>query len=96
MVLKRLLLAATLAGVGATDLQGAFDWPQWQGPQRDAKSAETGLFQEWPKGGPPLAWRTTGLGAGMGGIAVADGRIYYRTEEKGEVLLIEPNRDEYV
>lgn len=32
----------------------AEDWPQWRGPHRDGKSAETGLLKTWPAGGPPL------------------------------------------
>ncbi len=41
-------------------------------------------------------WDERGSGrAGKGSIAMADGRIYYRTEE-GEVLLIEPSRDEFL
>jgi len=43
---------------------GQFDWPQWQGPDRTAISKETGLLQQWPEGGPPLAWKPTGLGGG--------------------------------
>jgi len=54
----------------------AADWPRWQGPERDAVSKETGLLKEWPKEGPPLAWKTNGIGKGMGGIAVSHGRIY--------------------
>ena len=38
----------------------ADDWPQWQGPNRNAISKETGLLKEWPKDGPPLAWKITG------------------------------------
>jgi len=97
-----------------------FDWPQWQGPDRNAVSKETGLLKEWPKDGPPLAWKVKGLGGGYSGpsiaagrvfgmgnrddaerrapkgsLAMADGRLYYRTE-KGTMLLIEPNRKEYV
>ncbi len=41
----------------------ANDWPQWQGPDRNAISNEHGRLKEWPKEGPPLAWKTTGLGA---------------------------------
>jgi hypothetical protein len=26
-----------------------YDWPQWQGPDRNSVSKETGLLQEWPK-----------------------------------------------
>ena len=68
-----LLLYSTAA---FAESSASFDWPQWQGPDRTAVSKETGLLQEWPKDGPPLAWKTTGLGKGMGGIAVSSGRIY--------------------
>jgi outer membrane protein assembly factor BamB len=64
------ILALSSAGARADD------WPQWQGPDRNARSKETGLLQEWPKDGPPLVWKATGIGKGMGGIAVSRGRIY--------------------
>jgi len=54
----------------------AADWPQWRGPDRDAKSSETGLLTEWPEGGPPLEWNATGLGGGYSSVAVAEGSIY--------------------
>ena len=54
----------------------AEDWPQWQGPKRDAISKETGLLKEWPKDGPPLAWKITGLGGGDSAPSIAAGRIY--------------------
>src|SRR5437899_9589678 len=47
-----------------TLFRSQFDWPQWQGPERTAHSKETGLLQEWPKDGPPLAWKVKGLGGG--------------------------------
>lgn len=53
-----------------------FDWPQWQGPERNATSKETGLLKEWPKAGPPLAWKVGGLGGGDSTPSVASGRIY--------------------
>ncbi len=55
----------------------AADWPQWQGPNRDGKSADTGLLKEWPKDGPPLAWKIDKLGGGDSAPAIADGRIYF-------------------
>jgi len=58
------------------DPSSASDWPQWQGPDRNAVSKEIGLLKEWPKEGPPLVWKATGIGKGMGGIAVSRGRIY--------------------
>ena len=57
-------------------LATASDWPQWRGPNRDDVSAETGLLNQWPPGGPPLAWKTTALGSGFSSVAVANGRIY--------------------
>ncbi len=53
-----------------------FDWPQWQGPERTAVSKETGLLHEWPKGGPPLAWKAKGLGGGFSTPSVAAGRVF--------------------
>lgn len=54
----------------------SFDWPQWQGPTRDAVSKEQGLLQQWPKGGPPLAWEIKTLGGGYSAPSVAAGRIF--------------------
>ncbi|NNJ24999.1 PQQ-binding-like beta-propeller repeat protein [Alienimonas chondri] len=64
-----------------------FDWPQWQGPDRDAVSQETGLLQEWPEGGPPLAWRVEGLGGGDSAPAVADGRIFGMSARDGKEIV---------
>jgi alcohol dehydrogenase (cytochrome c) len=65
------ILTCTLTWRASAD-----DWPQWQGPDRNAISKETGLLKEWPKDGPPLAWKTTGLGGGDSAPAIAAGRIY--------------------
>ena len=54
---------------------GTFDWPQWQGPDRNAISKETGLLKEWPKEGPTFAWKTTEIGGGYGAPAISSGRI---------------------
>ena len=32
----------------------AADWPQWQGPDRNRVSKETGLLKAWPAAGPPV------------------------------------------
>jgi outer membrane protein assembly factor BamB len=75
--MKACCLIALLIGAAATvAFAGAFDWPQWQGPNRDAMSSEKGLLKEWPKDGPPLAWKLKGLGGGYGEVAVVGGRIY--------------------
>jgi alcohol dehydrogenase (cytochrome c) len=54
----------------------SFDWPQWQGPDRNAISKERGLLKEWPKDGPPLAWKTKELGGGYSAPSIAAGRIF--------------------
>ena len=69
-------LAFTVAAFAQNALCGQFDWPQWQGPDRTAHSKETGLLQEWPKDGPPLAWKVKGLGGGDSTPSIAAGRIY--------------------
>jgi hypothetical protein len=70
------VLVVGVAALAQTALCEEFDWPQWQGPDRTAQSKETGLLQEWPKDGPPLAWKITGLGGGDCTPSVATGRIY--------------------
>lgn len=52
------------------------DWAQWRGPNRDAKSTETNLLEEWPEGGPPLAWKANGLGGGFSTVSISNGIIY--------------------
>jgi len=54
----------------------ADDWPQFRGPNRDGKSAETGLLEKWPEGGPKLLWEASGLGIGFSSVAIADGFVY--------------------
>jgi hypothetical protein len=56
--------------------RGLDDWPQWRGLRRDGISGEKGLLKDWPKGGPPVAWRATGAGAGYSSFSTANGRLY--------------------
>jgi outer membrane protein assembly factor BamB len=55
---------------------GQTDWPQWRGPNRDGKSAETGLLTSWPADGPRKLWSASGLGRGYASVAVVGDRIY--------------------
>ena len=72
----------------------AADWPQWQGPNRDAISAEKGLLQEWPEGGAELGWKITGIGGGYGAPAVAGGRLYgISTQGENEVIWARSEND---
>ena len=77
LVLTLILLAATAY---------AADWPQWQGPERNAISKETGLLQEWPASGPPLAWRIDGLGGGDSAPAVSRGKLFGMSNRDGKEI----------
>jgi outer membrane protein assembly factor BamB len=74
--LALVMFALSCATLLASQLLVAADWPQWRGAKRDGKSAETGLLQSWPEGGPPLALKATGLGGGFSSVAVVGKRIY--------------------
>src|SRR5262249_39965978 len=51
-------------------------WPQFRGPNRDDISADRGLLHEWPKEGPPLAWKAQGVGEGFSSVAIAGGKVF--------------------
>lgn len=65
----------------------AEDWPQWQGPHRNAISTERGLLKEWEEGGPPLAWRIEGLGGGDSAPAVSHGKIFGMSNRGGKEIV---------
>ena len=74
MTARALLFLAAATGTAA-----AADWPQWRGPNRDGKSADTGLLKEWPKDGPKLLWSAKtpeAIGAGYGTPAVVGDKLY--------------------
>lgn len=63
---------------GSTTLASAAapDWPQFHGPNRDAKCSEAGLLQEWPEGGPKLLWKIEGLGKGYSTVSIVGDRLF--------------------
>lgn len=69
------LIAAVLLCLSNT-FCSADDWPGFRGPNRDGKSAETGLLNKWPKNGPKLMWSLKGIGKGYSSPAIANGMIY--------------------
>lgn len=80
--MKRLLAALAIA-LSAGPLTAA-DWPQWRGPNRDGKSAETGLLEAWPKSGPKLNWTFEQAGLGYSTPAVVGDVLYCMGGEKGQ------------
>ena len=82
MIAKRLLVAVVCALSVSTVTRGqssspaTTDWPQWRGPERTGISRETGLLQQWPAGGPAVAWSITGVGAGYGTAAIRGSQLF--------------------
>ena len=71
-----MLGAMLAAALGTAQTPPAAEWSQWRGANRDGISTETGLLKDWPAGGPPLAWQTTGAGAGFSSFSTSGGRLY--------------------
>ena len=71
---SRIMLAVWVVSLPV--MLSAADWPQWRGPDRDARSKETGLLKKWPKNGPELVWTFDKAGSGYGGPAVVGGKLY--------------------
>jgi outer membrane protein assembly factor BamB len=71
-----LVLSLPMPLSGADSPSATANWPQWRGPNRDDMSTDTGLLQQWPKGGPRLLWEAKGAGQGYSSIAISGGKIY--------------------
>jgi len=71
------LLIALFACSALTPHVYAADWPQFRGPNRDGKSAETGLLKQWPENGPTLLWTYDQLPKkGYASLCIVQNRIY--------------------
>jgi len=70
------MVGALLMPLASAQQPAPKEWSQWRGPNRDGISEETGLLQEWPKSGPPLAWRSNGVGNGYSSFSTSGGRLY--------------------
>jgi len=74
--------------LGGTVVKGQeSSWPQHLGPSRNGISAEKGLLDAWPAGGPKEVWRAKG-GVGMSGLAISGGRLFtlaQREDQQGVV-----------
>ena len=78
-LVKRSIAAVLVCGLCYLAAAAAGDepfWPQFQGPNRDNLSTETGLLKQWPQQGPKLLWTAKGLGHGFASVSIADGLIY--------------------
>ncbi|MEX2119464.1 MAG: PQQ-binding-like beta-propeller repeat protein [Pirellulales bacterium] len=92
-------LPASLAAIVSLTLlaarfpnRSASDWPEWRGPERTGASAETGLLDNWPEGGPALLWKATGLGEGFSTPSIAGERIFTMGNRDGQEWVIALDR----
>ena len=85
-ILVAAILAATFVFSGDSNLR-ADDWPQWRGPRRDAVSAETGLLQAWPEGGPKVVWQASNIGSGYSSVVVGRGRLFTMGRHESDVVV---------
>ena len=74
------------------DTRPGADWPQWQGPDRNGLSKETGLLKQWPASGPPLVWTVSTLGSGYGSVAVNGDRIFIQGSRGRDSVVFALNR----
>lgn len=65
----------------------AEDWPQFLGPTRNGKSAETKLIDRWPADGLKVVWRAPG-GVGMSGVSIAGGRAITLLQRGGKQQVV--------
>jgi outer membrane protein assembly factor BamB len=75
--MRRVLLALCLAASAcAAAIAADTDWPQFRGADRTGVSKDKGLLKAWPKEGPPLAWKTEGIGVGFSSVSVMGDKVF--------------------
>ncbi len=67
-------------------------WPTFRGTDRTAVAPESGLADAWSQDGPPLVWRTLGIGRGYSSLAIDEHRIY----TMGDTLPESDSEDEFL
>ena len=81
-----------LAPAALVCLAAGADWPCFRGAKRDNRSPDTGLLKEWPKDGPELLWKATGVGQGFSSVSVAGDRVYTMGNKDGSAYLFALDR----
>src|SRR6516164_7828256 len=78
VVASAMLLAARPAPAGG---QGAGDWPQWRGPNRDARAAAFDVPKMWPKD-LTQKWKVA-IGEGVSTPALVGDKLYVFARQEG-------------
>lgn len=68
------------------------NWPMYRGSNRDNISPDKGLLSRWPKSGPKLLWRATGVGVGYSSVSVAGSRVYTMGDKGGQSYIFALSR----
>lgn len=84
----RAFLLASAIGLLLIASTFADNWPQFRGPLRDGRSAETGLLKSWPDGGPKLLWTSKEAGIGFSGPAVVGNRLFTMGMDENEEFVL--------
>ena len=77
------LLGAALGLIATPTLAG--DWPQWRGPNRDARAAEFAAPKTWPKE-LTQKWKVT-VGEGVSTPALVADKLYVFSRQDGNEVL---------
>lgn len=88
MILRLLMVfilsLACVVALNTTAVGGdSLSWLQWRGPNRDGKSPDQGLLQEWSDEGPPLVWRADGIGVGYSSVSICREQAYTMGDVEG-------------
>ena len=78
--MRRVGAIAAIVGTSLA-VTSAADWPEWRGPSRDGRSAETNLPSRWSPQGDNLAWRIP-IGSRSAPVAFGN-RIYINSPTPG-------------
>ena len=81
LLLRRFGVTAMVVAASLTATSAA-DWPEWRGPSRDGRSAETNLPSRWSPQGDNLAWRIP-IGSRSAPVAFGN-RIYINSPTPGD------------
>lgn len=79
LYLRQVIVFVLCVGTGLAQAE----WPQFQGPDRNGHSRETGIAKSWPETGPKTLW-TVPVGEGFGGAAVSAGEVYFLDRISGQ------------
>jgi outer membrane protein assembly factor BamB len=86
--IARVFFLAWFIGVLGAPALPADDWPQFRGPRRDGRSAETGLLKSWPDAGPSLLWTIQEAGIGFSGAAIVGDRLVTMGMDANEQFIV--------